>query len=66
MMKKSGQLMVMLLPEHLMGAIKGSDEASGEGEPVDEGSGEGEAMDDEEEMMGGKMKGKACPMCGRH
>jgi len=58
-------LMVMLLPQHVMGALKGSDEASGEGEPVDEASDEGEAMDGEEEMMGkGKMNGKTCPTCG--
>jgi hypothetical protein len=64
MMKKpAGQMMVMLLPEHVMGALKGGDEASDEGEPVDEASGEDETMD--EEMMGkGKMKGKTCPTCG--
>ena len=68
MMKKpGGQMMVMLLPEHVMGALKGSaDEASGEGEPADEASGEGEPMDGEEEMGMGmkKMKGKTCPTCG--
>lgn len=67
MKKQSGQMMVMLLPEHVMGALKGSDEQSGEGEPTEEASGEGEPMDGEEEGpgMGMKMHGKQCPVCGR-
>ena len=66
MKKEPGQMMIMLLPEHVMGALKGGDEPpSAEGEPV---SGEGEAeMEDEAPMGKGKMgKGMACPVCGRH
>lgn len=64
-------MMIMLLPQHVMGALKGPDDQSGEGEPTEAPSGEGEAesedMGGEEEMMGkGKMMGKKCPMCGRH
>jgi hypothetical protein len=64
MKKESGQMMVMLLPEHIMGALKGGDEPpSGDGEPVED---EGEAeMEDKGPMGKGKM-GKACPVCGRH
>lgn len=64
-------MMIMLLPQHVMGALKGPDDQSGEGEPTEAPSGEGEAegedMGGEEDMMGGgKMMGKkACPMCGR-
>lgn len=69
MMKQNGPMMMMLIPDQVMKALKGSDdEPSAEGEPVEEGSGEGEPMDGEEEMMGeGKMMGKkkVCPMCGR-
>lgn len=64
-------MMIMLLPQHVMGALKGPDDQSGEGEPTEAPSGEGEAesedMGGEEEMMSkGKMMGKKCPMCGRH
>lgn len=67
MKKQPGQMMIMLLPEHVMGALKGADdEASGEGEPVEEPtSGEGEAemeMGNGKGMMHGKEK---CPVCGR-
>lgn len=65
MMKPKGPMMMMLIPDQVMKALKGSDEEpSAEGEPVEEG---GEMEDDGEEMMGeGKMKGKkTCPMCGR-
>lgn len=58
MKKEPGQMMIMLLPEHVMGALKGGDEPpSGEGEPVE----------DEDEMEGkGMMHGKEkCPVCGR-
>ena len=62
MMKKPpGQMMIMLLPEHVMGALKGSDEQSGEGEPM----GEEESMGEEGPGMGMKMHGKQCPVCGR-
>lgn len=64
MMKKSGQLMVMLLPEHVMGALKGADEDSGEGEPCphcgkvhgDDDLDEEEMADAEEEMSRVDMK----------
>lgn len=65
MMKPKGPMMMMLIPDQVMKALKGSDEEpSAEGEAVEEG---GEMEYGDEEMMGeGKMKGKkTCPMCGR-
>jgi hypothetical protein len=59
MMKQNGPMMMMLIPDQVMKALKGSDdEPSAEGEPVEEG---GEMEDEGEEEMGKKR----CPMCGR-
>lgn len=58
-MKPNGPMMMMLIPDQVMKALKGSDEEpSAEGEPVEEG---GEMEDDGEEETGKKR----CPMCGR-
>jgi hypothetical protein len=59
MIKQNGPMMMMLIPDQVMKALKGSDdEPSAEGEPVEEG---GEMEDEGEEEMGKKR----CPMCGR-
>ena len=64
MKKEPGQMMIMLLPEHLMGALKGGDEPpSAEGEPVEEeGEDEGEYGMKEPKDKGMMHK---CPVCGR-
>lgn len=66
---KQPPMMMMLIPDQVMKALKGADDASSEGEPIEEpSSGEGEAeMGGMEDKMGkgkGMMHGK-CPVCGR-
>lgn len=59
-MKKESGMMVMLLPEHVMKALKGADDESGEGEPCprcgkmhgDEEELDEEEMADADEEMG--------------
>jgi hypothetical protein len=61
---KQPPMMMMLIPDQVMKAIKGpDDDTSAEGEPVEEGSGEGE-MEGEMGKGKGMMHGK-CPVCGR-
>lgn len=61
---KQPPMMMMLIPDQVMKALKGSDDQSGEGEPVEPPSGEGEA--EGEDMGKGMMHGKErCPVCGR-